>query len=245
VKYPNVDVRSYAGTLYAILNTFKRRKIMFQFTDVKYKDILDVPRLLIEKGKITTLVGSSGSGKTTILRMLNKMISPTQGKIMFHDTDLANINTVTHRRQVTMLSQNPVVFEGSIRDNLNIGLKFQEKSLLSDAVLLNMLEKVNLKKSLDTSPIVLSGGERQRLALGRVLLLNSEVYLLDEPSAALDDETEETIIQMVTEYVRQENKTLVMVTHSKAMAEKHSDIMIEISDGKCNSIRRCKSERSY
>ncbi len=218
---------------------------MFKFVDVKYMDILDVPSLFIEKGKITTLVGASGSGKTTLLRMLNKMLSPTQGKIMFKETDLVDINSVTHRRQVTMLSQNPVVFEGSIRDNLNIGLKFQEKSLLSDDALLSMLEKVNLKKGLDTSPNALSGGEKQRLALGRVLLLNSEIYLLDEPSAALDDETEETIIHRVTEYVRKDNKTLVMVTHSKAMAEKYSDTMIEIAEGRCQSIRGCKRERSY
>jgi len=218
---------------------------MFQLIDVKYKDIVDIPTLIIEKGKITTLVGSSGSGKTTILRMLNKMLSPTLGRIMFHDTDLANINTVTHRRRVTMLSQNPIMFEGSIRDNLNIGLKFQEKSLFSDDVLLDMLDKVNLRKSLDTSPIVLSGGERQRLALGRVLLLNSEVYLLDEPSAALDDETEEIIIQRVTEYVRKDSKTLIMVTHSKVMAEKYSDTVLEISEGKCRSIRGCHRERNH
>ena len=218
---------------------------MFEFIDVKYKDILDLPKLFIEKGKITTLVGASGSGKTTILRMLNKMLSPTQGRIMFNETDLANINTVTHRRQVTMLSQNPVVFEGSIRENLNIGLKFQEKSLLSDEVLLSMLEKVKLKKALDILPSALSGGEKQRLALARVLLLNSEIYLLDEPSAALDDETEGTIIQMVTEFVIKESKTLVMVTHSKAMTEKYSDKIIEISEGRCSSIRGCNSERSH
>lgn len=212
---------------------------MFQFIDVQYKDILDVPSLLIEKGKITTLVGTSGSGKTTLLRMLNKMLSPTQGRIMFKAHDLETLNTVTHRRQVTMLSQNPIMFDGSIRDNLNIGLKFHGKNVGSDEMLLSMLERVKLKKSLDTSPHVLSGGEKQRLALGRVLLLNSEIVLLDEPSAALDDETEETIIKMVVEYVRIENKTLVMVTHSKIMAEKQSDIIIEISEGRCRSIRGC------
>lgn len=217
---------------------------MFQFIDVQYKDILDVPSLLIEKGKITTLVGASGSGKTTLIKLLNKMLSPTQGKIMFKAQDLSNLNTVTHRRQVTLLSQNPVIFEGTIRDNLNIGLKFQGKSLLSDDVLISMLENVKLKKSLDTSPSILSGGEKQRLALGRVLLLNSEIVLLDEPSAALDDGTEEIIIKMVMEYVRKYNRTLVMVTHSKTMAEKHSDTMIEISEGRCRSIRGCTHGRS-
>lgn len=217
---------------------------LFEFIDVKYQNILDLPRLYIEKEKVTTIVGASGSGKSTILRMLNKMLSPTQGRILFNNTDLSQINSVTHRRHVIMLSQNPAMFEGSIRDNLNVGLKFQEKSALSDDVLLGVLEKVKLKKELDSSANTLSGGEKQRLTLGRVLLLNAEVYLLDEPSSSLDDETEESIIQMVTEHVRKETKTLVMVTHSKAIAEKYSDVIIEISGGKCCSYRGCDRERN-
>jgi len=217
---------------------------LFEFIDVKYRNILDLPRLFIEKEKVITIVGASGSGKSTILRMLNKMLSPTQGRILFNKTDLSQINSVTHRRHVTMLSQNPAMFEGSIRDNLNVGLKFQDKSLLSDDVLLGILEKVKLKKELDSSINTLSGGEKQRLTLGRVLLLNSEVYLLDEPSSSLDDETEQSIIQMVTDHVRKETKTLVMVTHSKVIAEKYSDVIIEISSGKCSSNWGCNGERN-
>lgn len=217
---------------------------LFEFIDVKYKNILDLPKLFIEKKKIVTIVGASGSGKTTILRMLNKMLSPTQGRVLFNDTDLRQINSVTHRRRVIMLSQNPAVFEGSVRDNLNVGLKFQEKNLLRDDVLLGILEKVKLKKELDFSANALSGGEKQRLTLGRVLLLNAEVYLLDEPSSSLDDQMEESIIQMVTEHVRIETKTLVMVTHSKAIAEKYSDVIIQISGGTCCSKRGCIGERN-
>lgn len=216
---------------------------MFKFIDVRYKDVLELPTLYIEKEKITTLVGVSGSGKTTILKMLNKMISPTHGRILFNGMDLSQINSVAHRRHVTMLSQSPAMFEGSIRENLNAGLRFQERELPSDEVLNRILEQVKLKKPLDSSVNTLSGGEKQRLALGRVLLLNPEVYLLDEPSSALDDETEEIIIQMLTEHVRIEKKTIVMVTHSKAIAEKYSDTIIEISEGRCLS-RRCNNEQN-
>jgi putative ABC transport system ATP-binding protein len=108
---------------------------MFKFIDVKYKDILDLPTLYIEKERITTLVGASGSGKTTILRMLNKIISPSQGSILFNGVDLRQINSIAHRRRVTMLSQSPVMFEGSIRDNLIAGLKFQKREIPSDEVL--------------------------------------------------------------------------------------------------------------
>ncbi|MGC7871953.1 ABC transporter ATP-binding protein [Desulfosporosinus sp. SYSU MS00001] len=214
---------------------------MFEFYDVKYKEVLDLPKLEIEQEEITTLVGASGSGKTTILRMLNKLISPTQGRIIFNGTDLSQINSVAHRRTVSMLSQIPAIFEGSIRDNLNVGLRFQERELPSDKELNHILEQVKLSKSLESSAGTLSGGEKQRLALGRILLLNSKVYLLDEPSSALDDETEEMIIQMLTEHVKREKKTIVMVTHSKAIAEKYSDTIIEISKGRCLT-RRCNDE---
>lgn len=216
---------------------------MFEFIGVRYKDVLDIPTLYIEKEKITTLVGASGSGKTTILKMLNKMISPTQGRILFNGMDLRQINSVAHRRRVTMLSQSPAMFEGTIRDNLNAGLRFQGRELPGDEVLNRVLERVKLKKPFDSPVNTLSGGEKQRLALGRVLLLNPEVYLLDEPSSALDDETAEIIIQMLIEHVKTEKKTIVMVTHSKTIAEKYSDTIIEISEGRCLS-RRCNNEQN-
>lgn len=216
---------------------------MFEFIGVRYKHVLDIPTLYIEKEKITTLVGASGSGKTTILKMLNKMISPTQGRILFNGMDLRQINSVAHRRHVTMLSQSPAMFEGTIRDNLNAGLRFQGRELPGDEVLNRVLERVKLKKPFDSPVNTLSGGEKQRLALGRVLLLNPEVYLLDEPSSALDDETAEIIIQMLIEHVKTEKKTIVMVTHSKTIAEKYSDTIIEISEGRCLS-RRCNNEQN-
>jgi putative ABC transport system ATP-binding protein len=133
-----------------------------------------------------------------------------------------------------LLSQNPVIFEGNIRDNLTIGLKFQGKPLPSDDLLIDILERVRLQKQLNSSADTLSGGEKQRLALGRVLLLNPDVYLLDEPCSALDEVTEELIIEMMADLVKKNGKTLVLVTHSKAIAKHYSDTIIEVIDGKCS-----------
>jgi len=208
---------------------------MFKFINVRFKDILDLPALCIEQEKVTTIVGTSGSGKTTILRLLSKMISPTQGRILFNGTDLREINSVAYRRRVSMLSQNPIMFAGNIRDNLIAGLKFQGKPLPGEDILTGILEQVRLQKPLDSSVKNLSGGEKQRLALGRVLLLDSAVYLLDEPSSALDDATEEMIIKMMVGHVKEKGKTLVLVTHSKAIAKYYSDATIEIVDGRCSN----------
>lgn len=216
---------------------------MFEFIDVKYKNIIDIPLLQIEKEKITTLIGSSGSGKTTVLKMLNKMISPTEGKVLYKENDLRSIDSVSHRREVAMLSQNPAMFEGSIRDNFNSGIMFQGKGLLSDTILKQTLDQVKLNKDLDVLVNTLSGGEKQRLALGRIMILNPSVYLLDEPSSALDDETEDVLMQTIIEYIKKNNKTIVMVTHSKTIAQKYSDVIIEISEGK--SKRRLDYEWNH
>ncbi|SMP38716.1 putative ABC transport system ATP-binding protein [Desulfonatronum zhilinae] len=205
---------------------------MFEFIDVHYDNILDLPSLVLGTEQVTSLVGASGSGKTTVLRLLNKMISPTRGRILFQGEDLTQRDSVRHRRDVVMLSQSPAIFEGTVGDNLRAGSRFQEKEPLGDGDLKRLLEQVRLAKPLDEAADKLSGGERQRLALARVLLLEPRVYLLDEPSSALDEETEQLIFDMLTAHVRAAGKTIIMVTHSKAMARKYSDTIIEMSGGK-------------
>lgn len=209
---------------------------MFEFIDVRYKDIVDIANLSINTG-LTAILGQSGSGKTTVLRMLNKMISPTQGRILFYGQDLKEIKSVSHRRNVIMLSQNPAMFDGTIRDNLTISFKLQEKENPAEDELYRILSRVQLNKELETPVIQLSGGERQRLALGRVFLSDPSVYLLDEPSSALDEDTEDTIINMVSEHVKAAGKSVIMVTHSRSAAEKYADDIIEISNGKILSRR--------
>jgi putative ABC transport system ATP-binding protein len=201
---------------------------MFELQGVKYKEIIDIPSLTIGQGRVTTLMGQSGSGKTTILKLLNKMISPDEGRILYLGEDLAQISSVAHRRRVTMLSQSPAIFEGTVRDNLVVGLGFQGRPRPKDAELAAMLKKVRLDKPLSEDTRSLSGGEKQRLALGRVLLLNSDVYLLDEPSSALDADTAEAVIRMIVDFSRGEGRTLVMVTHAQAIAERFSDDIVTV-----------------
>lgn len=205
---------------------------MFKLENIKYKNILDIQSLTIPNKKTTSIVGSSGSGKTTLLRHLNKLISPNSGNIFYFNTPLTEIDSVELRRKVVMLSQNPVIFTGTVKDNLLCGLGFSEKPFPQDIKLKEILEMVELNKPLEENAEILSGGEKQRLALGRVILMNPEVLLLDEPSSALDEETENLMVAKLASYVKANNKTLVMVTHSKTIALRFSDNIIEISGGK-------------
>ncbi|WZL72328.1 ABC transporter ATP-binding protein [Clostridiaceae bacterium 35-E11] len=204
---------------------------MFQFQNVKYKNILDIKQLTIPNNTITCIVGESGSGKTTLLRLLNKMISCTEGKIYYNNTSLDTIDSIRLRRNVMMLPQVPVIFNGTVKDNLLIGLKFSEKNFPEDVALLNVLDMVHLHKSLDETAENLSGGEKQRLALGRIILNDPEIFLLDEPSSALDENTEKIIIEQLVHHTKQKNKTLIMVTHSKKIAQSYGDHIIIIKQG--------------
>ena len=151
---------------------------MFSLKKVKYKHILDINDLNIEKYKVTSIVGESGSGKSTLLRLLNKLISCDSGEIFYNDQPLNTINSVALRRNVVMLPQLPTIFSGTVRDNLLIGLKFSEKPTVDDAKLRQILYIVHLNKELGDDSDKLSGGEKQRLALGRVILIDPEVFLL-------------------------------------------------------------------
>ena len=210
---------------------------MFELNDLKYKDILEIEHLEIYKGEITCIVGRSGGGKSTFLKLLNNMISPEKGNIKFKGKNIEEYNPIKLRREILMLPQNPVIFSGSIRDNFSITLQYNDLDLQDDKKYNNLLQKVGLSnQSLDSSAEKLSGGEKQRLALARILLLDPDTLLLDEPSSALDEETEELIIDMVVDFINGKNGTLVMVTHSKEIAKRYADRIITINEGSLDKV---------
>ena len=104
------------------------------------------------------------------------------------------------------------------------------------------MQIVECQKELTDNADKLSGGERQRLALARIMLLDPDVMLLDEPSSALDDETANIVIKNIANYAKQNNKTLVMVTHSKEIAEIYGEVIVEIKKGKLNNEKRAVNE---
>jgi len=205
---------------------------LFVLREVKYLNILAIDRLHLPAGQVTCIVGESGSGKTTLLRLLNKLISPDTGSISFQGVPLSDIPAVTLRRKVVMLSQVPVIFPGNVRQNLLAGLRFSEKPVAPDTELQKVLQLVCLGKQLTDDAEKLSGGEKQRLALGRLLLLDPEAFLLDEPSSSLDEETEKLVVAALVNHSKASGKTLVMVTHTKKIAREHGDLIVEMRDGR-------------
>lgn len=203
---------------------------MFKIEKVKVNKIIAIDDLSIADQAVTCVVGQSGSGKSTLLRLLNNLNSPDAGKILYQGQSLQEMDPVNLRRKITMVSQTPVIFEGTVRDNLLIGLQFSEQDLVSDEMLEQILKRMSLTKELNTDAADLSGGEQQRLALARVLLLNAEVYLLDEPSSALDDATATNVIQAFIKQVKNAGSTIIMVTHDRKLADLVADYTICMDD---------------
>jgi putative ABC transport system ATP-binding protein len=203
----------------------------FQLEKVKYKNILKIDKLQIPESKITCIIGESGSGKTTLLRLLNNLISPDEGSIFYKGRNIEDIDPIQLRREVVMLPQNPTVFSGSVKDNLLIGLEFAGKDEAGDEVLSEVLSMAQLDKPLSAIASELSGGEKQRLALARIMLLEPEVILLDEPTSALDEGTEERVIESVVEFAKRKAGTLIMVVHSKSIAQRFADVAVTIQGG--------------
>ncbi|RAK05116.1 putative ABC transport system ATP-binding protein [Halanaerobium saccharolyticum] len=205
---------------------------MFKFENVKFKDILEINKIEIEENMITAILGSSGGGKTTFLKLLNNMITADQGQIIYRGQDIESYDPVALRREVVMLPQDPEIFRGSIKENFKITEEIADNGSTKNLSYKELLKKVSLTQDLNDDAEILSGGEKQRLALARVMLLEPEVLLLDEPSSSLDHKTEEKIIKMVVDYVRENDRTLIMVTHSPDIAEKFADRIINIEAGK-------------
>lgn len=192
---------------------------------------MEIDQLDLRQGETTVLVGQSGSGKTTLLKLLNHLISPSSGTILYKDKSLTEWDPIVLRREVVMLGQNPLVWEGRVRENLQMGLRWADKEMASDQTLEEVLDLVHLDQALTADPQVFSGGERQRLAIARALLLHPQVLLLDEPSSALDPATAQAVMTDVLAALCKEGVTVIMVTHDLTLAKERGDRLLTMAHG--------------
>ncbi|AJY76787.1 ABC transporter ATP-binding protein [Paenibacillus beijingensis] len=203
---------------------------MFRFHEVK-AGVLQVSELTIPAKAITCIIGESGSGKTTLLRLLNVLDSPEEGEIWFDGVSLNEVNPVEWRRKAVMVPQSPVMFKGTVEDNLQVGRRFAGQSAATREQMMQALFLFSLDKELSQAADNLSGGEKQRLALARAVLMEPFVLLLDEPTSALDEATADTLMQRLSAYTRERNVTVIMITHSRTIAQTYADFIVEVKNG--------------
>ncbi len=176
--------------------------------------LLDGVDIALERGSITTVGGPSGGGKTTLLRILGFLTEPESGRVLLDGTDVRTLSPEEVRRRVALVAQAPAMFEGTVLDNVRTGPRLQGKSLPEEEAR-RALERTGLDAQLLRNDArALSGGEKLRVALARALVLSPEAWLLDEPTAALDPERADLVVDLLRSLAAQGAPVLV-VTHDE------------------------------
>ena len=218
------------------------RAIRFEQVNFQYTNTPILKNLTLEllSHKWTVILGESGVGKSTILKLIEKFYTEYEGKIMVDDISLKDIDSHDLRNQVAYLSQSPSLFPGSIRSNLIVN-----DDKMADDVLWNALETVNLKDyvlslddALDTDIYeagkIMSTGQKQRLCIARALLRKVEIYLLDEITSNVDRENTQLILSYFKE-LSKDGKTIISVTHDREYIP-FADMTYELCNGKDTTI---------
>ncbi|MDK2564310.1 ABC transporter ATP-binding protein [Romboutsia sedimentorum] len=218
--------------------------IILSFENVSYsyeqnKNILDDIDIDFEKGKFYTIIGESGSGKTTFISLAAGLDIQTEGNILYKSKSIKEMGLEKFRNK-----DMSIIFQGynllnymSALENITSAMSIKGiKTEANNEIAIKMLYRVGLKKNqIYQKVLTLSGGQQQRVAIARALCCESDLIIADEPTGNLDEETSKEIINIFKEIVKEDKKTIIMVTHNKEIAMV-SDKIYLMKDKKLNEL---------
>ena len=183
-RYPKLATQRHITETRFVLETDHLSRV------IPGKRLVEEITISIPKGEILAVVGHSGSGKSSFLRLLNRLDEPTSGTVYLEGTDYLQLPPQELRRRVGLVTQTPHLFPGTIADNLRFGPRQQGKDLPQDTINF-LLDQVGLADRAENDVVNLSGGEAQRVSLARAIANSPTVLLMDEPTSALDEAAKE------------------------------------------------------
>lgn len=185
----------------------------------------------VRKAEILAIVGPSGSGKSSLLRLLNRLDEPTEGNVSLDEVDYRQIAPRELRRRVGMVMQRPYLFAGTVLDNLRFGPRQRGEDLSLEAVE-ELLAGVGLSGFASRDVSNLSGGEAQRVSFARALANSPEVLLLDEPTSALDEDAKREVEAVIQRIGHEQGVACVLVTHDAAQAARLAERVLVLESGR-------------
>ncbi|KAH9909896.1 P-loop containing nucleoside triphosphate hydrolase protein [Xylariomycetidae sp. FL2044] len=198
--------------------------------------VLNGLNMTIEKGQFAAIVGPSGCGKTSVISLLERFYKVKSGIITFNDIDIEDIDLRDYRKTISLVAQEPNLFDGTIRENILLGV---DPGSITDDALFQVCQDAGIHDFVSSLPdgygtkvgnkgILLSGGQKQRISIARALIRNPRLLLLDEATSNLDSETEKRV-QEVFERTKQ-SRTMIVVAHRLATVQ-NADVIFVLGDG--------------
>ncbi|KAJ0081187.1 hypothetical protein Patl1_10099 [Pistacia atlantica] len=235
-RTPSIDVYDMSGiTLDKINGVIELKDVYFRYPARPEVHIFSGFSLYVPSGTTAALVGQSGSGKSTVISLVERFYDPEAGEVLIDGFNLKKFQLKWIREQIGLVSQEPILFATTMKENIAYG-----KEKATDKEIRNAIELANVAKFIDTLPkglntmvgehgTQLSGGQKQRLAIARAILKNPKILLLDEATSALDNESER-IVQDALDRVMT-NRTTVIVAH-RLTTIRNADMIVVVHQGK-------------
>jgi lipoprotein-releasing system ATP-binding protein len=193
------------------------------------KDLaLDNINLEIKKGEFVAIIGESGSGKSTLLSVLSTLLKPSEGNIVYEETnykEIKNIDTFRRKNIGFIFQFHYLINYLSVKENINLANEKASKQEIFD-----LLKSLGIENLIDKYPNEISGGQRQRVAIARALINNPKVIFADEPTGNLDSKNSLNVFELFSTLAKN-GTTIIVATHDKELALK-ADITYEVKDGK-------------
>ena len=189
----------------------------------------------VQVGEVVAVVGPSGSGKSSFLRLLNRLDEPTAGTVQLNGEDYRKLAPEELRRRLGMVMQTAYLFPGTVAENVAYGPLQRGQSLPAEQID-TLLQRVDLSGYQERGVSNLSGGEAQRVSIARTLANAPEILLLDEPTSALDEDSARGVEDLVLGIIRERRMTCVIVTHNNAQARRIAHRTMIIQGGKLVAI---------
>ena len=216
------------------------RDVVFAYPTAKEHNVCNGYSLAIPAGQTVALCGPSGSGKSTIIQLIERFYDPQSGSIMLDGVDIKTLNVRWLRQQLGLVGQEPVLFQGSVADNIGYGKaggaasqeEIEEAARMANA---HQFITENLAKGYETDVGLkggkLSGGQKQRVAIARALVKKPPVLLLDEATSALDNESERIVQAALDEIMTKQKRTTVVIAH-RLSTIRNADKIAVVNEGR-------------
>lgn len=199
------------------------------------KNLLEDVSFSARSGAITAVIGPSGGGKSTLIRLVNRLSEPDSGRILFAGSHITSLDPLQLRRRVALVPQKPFMFEGTVLANLQLPFTYRQATP-PDASSKEVLHALSLSRLdeelLQRDARTLSVGQQQRVSLARALVTAPEVLLLDEPTSALDHRTADELAGTLQDICRAQGLTLIMVTHDLRLVRRIADYCVYLESGR-------------